>query len=50
MVFVGLTDKHGDSAKLFAHIVGGQILPLGQPMNEINELAAPAGVFLASHC
>lgn len=42
MVFVGLTDKHGDSAKLFAHIVGGQILPLGQPMNEINELAAPA--------
>lgn len=33
MVFVGLTDKHGDSAKLFAHVVGGQILPLGQPVN-----------------
>ena len=33
MIFVGLTDKHGDAAKLFAHIVGGQMLSLGQPGN-----------------
>ncbi|KAI5073307.1 hypothetical protein GOP47_0011320 [Adiantum capillus-veneris] len=33
MIFVGLTEKHEESAKLFAHIVGGQILPLGQPID-----------------
>ena len=33
MIFVGLTDKHGDAAKLFAHVVGGQMLPLGQHGN-----------------
>ncbi|MCO5577704.1 hypothetical protein L7F22_031536 [Adiantum nelumboides] len=32
MIFVGLTDKHEESAKLFAHVVGGQIFPLGQPI------------------
>eukprot|EP00250_Pteridium_aquilinum_P016142 c22961_g1_i2 orf=838-2220(-) len=44
MIFVGLTDKHEDSAKLFAHVVGGQIFPLGQPINNtlINELALPS--------
>jgi hypothetical protein len=33
MIFVGLTERHGDAAKLFAHVVGGQMLSLGQPGN-----------------
>lgn len=43
MIFVGLTEKHGDSAKLFAHIVGGQLFPVGQPINNasMNELVRP---------
>ncbi|KAH7447589.1 hypothetical protein KP509_01G112900 [Ceratopteris richardii] len=44
MIFVGLTEKHGDSAKLFAHLIGRQILPLGQPISDTlsNEVISSA--------
>lgn len=31
MIFVGLTEKHRETATLFAHVVGRQVLPLGKP-------------------
>lgn len=44
MILVGLTEKHKDTAILFANVVGGQILPFGQPSTNISSFETNPGL------